>query len=300
VAYKVTTGAVEEEDASMVAKRALVLGGGGIAGIAWHLGVLTALAEAGVDTPEADYIVGTSAGATVAAQMASGQPLDDWYQRQVDPAKQNVEFRAPGLSIEELFTTMLQIMEEVADPAERRRRIGAMALAADTVSEGERRAVVEGRLPIDGWPERRIATVAVDATSGDRHVFDSGSEVDLVDAVAASSAVPGIWPPVTIGGARYIDGGIYSLCNADLAAGYQRVLILAPMVDDALAEERARIESTGVTFLIQPDTDAVAAFSADPLDPAVRAPSARAGYAQGQSAAPAVAEFWGDPGSDPE
>ena len=279
--------------------RALVLGGGGLAGIAWHVGILAGLADRGLDVTDADFIVGTSAGSTVAAQVASGMPIDECFRRQVDPAFQNRELR-PTLSVTDLWDTMLRLVEEVDDPAELRRRIGSVALAADTVAEPVRRAVVAGRLPSDDWPEQRMATVAIDALTGDRRVFERGSGAGLVDAVAASSAVPGIWPPVTIGDARYIDGGIYSSCNADLAVGYHRVLILAPLVDAELPGERALIEATGTTFLVEPDADALAAFSSDPLDPAVRTPSALAGYAQGQAVAAAVAEFWGDPGSDPE
>ncbi len=187
---------------------------------------------------------------------------------------------------------MARLIEEVTDPAERRRRIGAMALAADTVSEPVRRAVVAGRLPSETWPERPVAAVAVEAATGERRVFDSGSGVGLVDAVAASSAVPGIWPPVTIGGSRYVDGGIYSLANADLAAGYQRVVVLAPMVDPALAAQLDAVEVTGRATVVSPDDEALAAFGADPLDPAVRAPSARAGRHQGAAAAPSLREVW--------
>jgi NTE family protein len=169
-----------------------------------------------------------------------------------------------------------------------------MALAADTVSEPVRRAVVAGRLPTDEWPERPMVTVAADALSGDRQVFDRGSGVGLVDAVAASSAVPGIWPPVTIGGSRYIDGGICSLTNADLVVGYQRVLVLAPMVDPELADQVAAVEGSGRVVVVSPDEPSLAAFGADPLDPAVRAPSALAGRRQGVGAVADVAEVWLD------
>ena len=98
-----------------------------------------------------------------------------------------------------------------------------------------------------------MATVAIDAVTGDRRVFERGSGVGLVDAVAASSAVPGIWPPVTIGDARYVDGGMYSSCNADLAVGYDRVLVLAPMADAALADQVAAVDEVGRAAVVSPD-----------------------------------------------
>ena len=271
--------------------RALVLGGGGLAGIAWHVGILAGLADRGLDVTDADFIVGTSAGSTVAAQVASGMPIDECFRRQVDPAFQNRELR-PTLSVTDLWDTMLRLVEEVDDPAELRRRIGSVALAADTVAEPVRRAVVAGRLPSDDWPERRMATVAIDALTGDRRVFERGSGAGLVDAVAASSAVPGIWPPVTIGDARYVDGGMYSSCNADLAVGYDRVLVLAPMADAALADQVAAVEEAGRAAVVSPDTESLAAFTADALDPAVRAPSAEAGRRQGISVAATLQDIW--------
>ena len=271
--------------------RALVLGGGGLAGIAWHVGILAGLTDRGLDVTDADFIVGTSAGSTVAAQVASGMPIDECFRRQVDPTFQNRELR-PTLSVTDLWDTMLRLVEEVDDPAELRRRIGSVALAADTVAEPVRRAVVAGRLPSDDWPEQRMATVAIDALTGDRRVFERGSGAGLVDAVAASSAVPGIWPPVTIGDARYVDGGMYSSCNADLAVGYDRVLVLAPMADAALADQVAAVEEAGRAAVVSPDKESLAAFTADALDPAVRAPSAEAGRRQGISVAATLQDLW--------
>ena len=276
----------------MTARHALVLGGGGIAGIAWHTGMLHGMAGAGLDVTDADFIVGTSAGATVTAQFASGVPLDVWFGRQVDPALQNQELRPTGMSIGDLWEAMIRIHEEVPDPAERRRRIGAMALATETVPESVRRAVVEGRLIDHHWPERHIATVVVDTATGDRCVFDASSGVDLIDAVAASSAVPGVWPPVTIGNHRYLDGGVYSLCNADLAAGHERVLVMVPMVDPALDDQLELVRTKGRVEVLSPDRDSLTAFGTEPLDPSIRAAVARAGFAQGQRSAASLVQFW--------
>ncbi|GAA1615024.1 patatin-like phospholipase family protein [Nonomuraea maheshkhaliensis] len=269
-------------------RRALVLGGGGLAGIAWETGVLAGLADGGADVTDADRIIGTSAGSTVAAQVTSGLTLTELLARQTDPGLQNAELRA-GVPMEELWATFERISESSLDAVEQRRAIGAMALAAATVPESARREVIEARLPVHKWPERDLVIVAVDAVTGEPRLFDPGSGVELVDAVAASCAVPGVWPCVTIDGARYMDGGIRTMVNADLAAGFDRVVVLAPMPEP---EEPSWGRLSGTVEVIEPDEAALAAFGADALDPSSRTPSAEAGYAQGRAAATRVAEIW--------
>ena len=272
-------------------ERALVLGGGGLAGIGWQTGVLFGLAESGVDvTTPVDLVVGTSAGSTVGAQLGAALPLAELYARQVDPARQNPELSPTGASVEELLATMAKFAEETPDPVELRRRIGELALGAATPTEAARRAVIEARLPRHEWPGWALSVVAVDAYTGETAVFDRDSGVGLVDAVAASCAVPGVWPPVSIGSTRYVDGGVRAFTNVDLAADYGRVLVVAPMVEPAFAEQLA--ELSGRVVVIQPDGEAVAAFGTDVLDPAVRAPAATAGRAQGAREAAAVAGLW--------
>ena len=111
-----------------------------------------------------------------------------------------------------------------------RRRVGAAALDMDAASDGswqtQWRATVAARLPSQRWPQRTVLITAVDAETGEPVVFDRHSGVDLVDAVAASCSSG---RPYRIGDSRYIDGGYRSNAeNADLAAGYARVLVLSP------------------------------------------------------------------------
>jgi NTE family protein len=277
------------------AGRALVLGGGGLSGIAWETGLLAGLAAGGADVTAADYLLGTSAGATVAAQLGSGLPLADLFDRQAVPALQSAELTPDIGRVIELMQSWEKLPLEYPDPAELRREVGQRALGVETVPEAERLAVIAGRLPRHSWPSRKLAVVAVEAHTGDVRVFDKDSGADLVDAVTASCAIPGIWPPVTIGTGRYIDGGTRSAVNADLAAGYQRVLILAPMADPSLDGQVAGLAEAGGAGSVQvlaPDEDSLAAMGINPLDPGVRAPVARAGYAQGQAAAAEVARRW--------
>ena len=281
--------------------RALVLGGGGLSGIAWETGVLAGLAAEGGDVTTADFVLGTSAGATVAAQLGSGLPLTELFDRQTVPALQSAELTPDLGRVVELMESWEKLPLEYPDPAELRREVGRRALAVETVPEAERRAVIAGRLSRHTWPSRKLGVVAVEAHTGDVRVFDKDSGADLVNAVAASCAIPGIWPPVTIGQGRYIDGGTRSAVNADLAAGYQRVLILVPMADPALEEQVAGLTQGAEAGAAQvqvlvPDDESVAAMGINPLDPGVRAPVARAGYAQGQRAAAGAARLWQLPG----
>ncbi|SMD17673.1 patatin-like phospholipase family protein [Kibdelosporangium aridum] len=264
-----------------VTKHALVLGGGGVAGIAWMTGVLAGLAEAGMDVTGADLVVGTSAGSTVAAQLGSGLSLDELYARQVDPALQNKEID-PGVDLESYVANLADVLDGVSSSLEIGRRIGALALAADTVPEAERRAVIASRLPSHEWPSFKLKIVAVDAETGEPRVFDNSSGVSLVDAVAASCAVPMIWPPVTIDGRRYVDGGIRSTHNADYAADYDKGVALLPMgVTQLVPSQDLLLPSWGDDMTITPNEASAEAIGTTPLDPSTRAPAAKAGRAQG-------------------
>jgi len=272
-----------------------VLGAGGVAGIAWETGLLAGLAEGGADLRTADLVVGTSAGSTVGAQVTSGVAVADLYRRQADPVSHTRELPAV-LGHEALLELFSGAYGETEDALDRRRRIGAIALAAPTVPEAGRRAVIAARLPVHDWPRQDLRIVAVDAESGKARVFDSSSEVELVDAVAASGAVPETWPPVTIGGHRYIDGAIRSAENADLAAGCDRVLVVKAMEipgSDNLDKQVAALRAQGSRVsVLRPDEAAVAAIGPNLLDPAVREAAAKAGYQQGLRSAGEVANFW--------
>jgi NTE family protein len=279
--------------------RALVLGGGGVAGIAWMTGLLLGLDEQNVDLGAAELVIGTSAGSTLAAQLGSQVSLEELFQRMADPSTQTREM-APDPRLLESFQAARSAFAATADRAERTRQIGKWALETPTVAESERRAVVEARLPSHIWPDSGLLIVAVDALSGETAVFDRNSGVDLVSAVAASCAVPGIWPPVTIHGRRYMDGGVRSAENADLAKGYARVVILSPMgttlprIGGGGLNEEIEIlhESGGKTCLVNPDRKSRRAIGLNPLSPATRRPAAEAGRKQGRQIAADLAAFW--------
>ena len=279
-------------------KNALVLAGGGVAGIAWELGVLRGLADTDPALAgrvlAADLVVGTSAGSAVAAQITSGVPLTDLYDRQLSEASAEIEVQ---LDMEELLARFTAAVSATASPDEALRAVGALALDTETVAEPVRKAAIAARLPVPDWPDRVMLLPAVDALTGELTVFSRDSGVALVDAVAASCAVPGIWPPVTINGRRYIDGGVQSPTHADLAAGYDRILIITPSDPaqpgpfGALDEEMERLKP-GRVNVIAADAVSLAAFGTNPLSPATRPPAARAGRAVGLAHAAAVASLW--------
>jgi NTE family protein len=274
--------------------RALVLGGGGVTGVAWELGVIAGLAEAGVDLRRADVVIGTSAGSSVGAQLTSGADLEELYERQLAGPSAEIPARLGIGGLARYASTMVRHRK---DPQTGRARLGRLALEAATVPEAERRAVIAARLPSHEWPATRLLVTAVDAHTGEFRVFDADAGVPLVDAVAASCAVPLVWPPVTIGDRRWIDGGVRSPVNADLAAGYDRVVVVAPLTRAvgpmAAPAQVAELRAAGArAVLVAPDAAATRAIGRNPLDPARRAPAARAGRAQAAAVAAEVRSAW--------
>jgi NTE family protein len=272
---------------------ALVLGGGGVTGIAWETGLLKGLRDAGLDLTGADLIVGTSAGSVVGAQVATGASLDELYHRQVTPGRGPKE-KPPDLGpLMEFFAA--RAAKGAARAAVRPTRevlawIGAQARAASTkVTEATRIEVIKARLPVHDWPQRRLMVTAVDTADGAFIAWERASGVPLPLAVASSCAVPWVYPPVTIGGRRYMDGGVRSATNGDLAAGHDLVLIVAPSAgmgsSAALDDEVAGLGAGGARVaVVAPDAAAVEAIGPNPLDPSRRPAAAEAGLAQAAAA----------------
>jgi NTE family protein len=281
-------------------KRALVLGGGGVAGIAWQTGILLGIADdvaaAGKVLLQSDVLLGTSAGSAVVAQISSGLSLADLFALQV--AEESAEID-PGVAIDAIADLFLAALSDPdATLSQKRQRIGTVALKTDTIAEPLRRNVIAQRLPSHSWPDRVLRVTAIDIATGERVVFDRDSGVDLVDAVAASCAVPGAWPPVTIGDTRYIDGGVGSTINLDVADDCDTAVVLVPAGESAPSPFGAGVAAEidgfrGAALGVYADDESLAAFGANPLDPRCRRGSAEAGRAQGRREAAAVAEFLG-------
>jgi NTE family protein len=295
---------------------ALVLGGGGAAGNAWEIGIIAGLAEVGLDMTEAaDLVIGTSSGATAAAQLRSGIPPADLLasvlSSPVQPVRQNRE-RPPALPMATVFERMRAISAAATSAADLQRAMGAFGLECDPLlgsTAGQHRAVVAARLPRHEWSDRPMIVVALDAHTGELATFDRDSGVDLVDAVTAGTALPGSSPTININGTHYINGGVRSAENADLASGYANVVVLSPFggrsrtlpegqfeglrrppewgMDLEGQVEALRTQGSRVV-VVTPDSDSQAAMGTNQMDPATRAPSARAGFIQGQQEATRV------------
>lgn len=282
----------------------LVLGGGGVAGVAWELGVLQGIAdkdpELAVRVIGAARVIGTSAGSSVAVQITSGIPLVALYEAQLAEETEVIEVEFDAAAMIAGWTAAMQPTADgiAPEPAEVRRRIGAMALAAATTPEATRLRVHEAHLPSTEWPATDLAITAVDAESGELVVFRRDSGVRLLDAVTASCAVPGVWPPATIGDRRFIDGGMRSVANVDLAAGGDHVLVVTPQhhatrspFGPSAAEQVADL-APAKALVIGADDASIEAFGGNPLSLATRAPSAIAGRAVGRLQAAALRALW--------
>ncbi|MFB7891468.1 patatin-like phospholipase family protein [Microbacterium sp. NPDC056044] len=285
--------------------RALVLGGGGSAGNAWLIGVIAGLADAGIDVTDTDLVVGTSAGATAAAQI-TGAGAADLFAATITPpprpAPSGAHPRPAGPSLQTRhLDRMKEIIATASDADDWRRRMGQeFETDAAPLTSAQWRATVAARLPTALWPRQRVLITAVDARTGEPTVFDRDSGVDLVDAVAASCAGGFAYE---IGDARYIDGGYRSNAdNADLAARHERVLVLSPLGGrsftpvewgthlatqvDELRAQGSRVET------VVPDAASRTAFGDNMMNPATRPAAAQAGYDQAGTIAEQLGQFW--------
>jgi NTE family protein len=271
-------------------RRALVLGAGGYAAMSWEVGVVSGMAEGGTDVREADLFVGTSAGAIVAAQITSGVPLDELCSRQLAP-RGATESSAPVVDFRQWRDDLGRARNGGGSPTEVLRRIGSLALAVPPGTPSDRPEVAS-LLPRHVWPEQQLLTVAVDVRTGERTVFDRASGIDFVDAVTASGVVAGISQPVTFHGHAYMDGGFYSLTNADLALDCDRVLVISlparvpPLSVVSLEAELEQLRASHARVeVVHPDAATRAAFASvggNLLDPSVCGPGVRAGLEQGR------------------
>lgn len=272
-------------------RRALVLGGGGVTGVAWELGILEGLRRAGVDLTDADTVIGTSAGSVVGTRVARGE-VTIGYDGQLRPPDGEIPAKL-GL------TTLLRLAVMLArrgEPSAKWKRVGAAALAAHPEGPEARREVIRGRIGDGPWPDTDLRIVAVDTDRGELVVFTRESGVSLLDACTASCAVPLVWPPVPINGTTYVDGGIRSPANADLAEGADVVLVLAPTTV-TLSREHAiarQLERTGATrtLVVTPDARATKEMGTNALDPAHRRASAETGLRQSAQVLDEVAALW--------
>jgi NTE family protein len=274
--------------------RALVLGGGGVTGIAWEVGVLTGLSSHGVDWSKATSVIGTSAGSFVGTAVASGYDLERLFASQLDPDENEVAGKASEATMAAWWAALA---EGGDDPRKVGAAMGRIAKAdPEPVPSAIRRQVVTSRLVTTDWPAG-LKVTAIDADTGELRLFDEHAGVSLTDAVSASGAVPGVWPLEHFQGRSWVDGGMASTANARLAAGHDRIVILAPMPDGygqipgAAADADALAEQAEVCLVV-PDEQSVEAIGPNPYDPKRRKAAAQAGRAQADALADKIATLW--------
>ncbi len=288
--------------------RAVVLGGGGPVGIAWEAGLAAGLAAEGVRLDEADQIVGTSAGSFVGAQLASGRGAQALYDAQLALGEKDAAERAEGKpasaermpkpDLAPLIGIMMRPMAEGETAEDRLREFGALSLGAATIPE---QAFIEGfgsSLVGQPWPTS-FACTAVDTASGEFRLWDKASSVALATAVASSCSVPGIFPPITLEGRRWMDGGMRSPSNIDLVKGARRVVAIAVVGRLGREMQMPRVEAElealkpeGQALLIVPDEVSMDVFGMNLMDARDRAGIARAGFEQGRREAERIARLW--------
>jgi NTE family protein len=246
------------------------------------VGLIEGLRERNIDLGAADLIVGTSGGARTGAQLATGTlgHVAGMYRRGEGPPA-----TAP-VPLDRFVAASMRVLAE-AEGQETARRIANLRPLGERLGDpAERRAVIAAHLPVQRWPDERLAIVAVDAETGARVAFEASSGVPLLDAVTASGALPGIYPLVTIDGRRYADGGAHSLYNADLAAGHDIVTIVSPIslnpyLQGQLDAEVAELGEATVNVIIA-DEASLAAIGPDPLSSDTIPAAVDAGAAQAQ------------------
>lgn len=276
--------------------RAVVLGGGGVTGIAWEIGVIAGLKEGGIDLADADALFGTSAGAYAAAIVASGEDIEARYRAQFVPDTTEIPVVMPP-EVREQYAAAVTANYGQAVPLAK--AYGEIARNAQTVTTEARLTTVRARLGIEEWPSDRLHFTSIDAETGELVVLDNSSGLTLVEAANATGAVPGVWPMAHAAGRTWIDGGMISATNPQLARGYDRVVIIAPApasmsgFDDVETVAAALRAEGAQVIVIVPDDATQQAIGPNPFDPSRRGPSAEGGRRQGLLAAEHERPVWG-------
>jgi NTE family protein len=282
--------------------RALVLGGGGVIGVAWETGLVAGLADGGIDLRDADVIVGTSAGSLIGTRLAAGQDL-----REPPVGAATIEPPIPEGGPDLASLGKIFALWTAADPMNEAlcAEIGALAVAARTADVAALIEATGGAVGIDVWPDRDLRITAVDIETGGFMVHTAKTGARLPEAIASSCSVPGMFPPVPIAGRRYMDGGVRSGTNADvlLDSNPARALIVAPIcaasapigvvAERSLDAEVAALRAAGTQVVtVLPGAREIAAFGNNLMDPTRVEASRDAGYAQGLKVAREEAAIW--------
>jgi NTE family protein len=212
--------------------------------------------------------------------------------------------------LEQLIATLTEATSDPGRAEAVRAKLGRMALEASTMSEDLWLAMF-GTFAGAKWPDS-FACTAVATDDGGFQVWDRNSGVGVQLAVASSCAVPGIFPPVTINGRRWMDGGVRDILNADAAAGHDAVLAISctlleipeefamPALDSVMAATRSqldRLRSDGSkveTIVPAEEMLEISGWGLSLMDFTRAASAYEAGVRQGEAEAGRLGGFWSD------
>ncbi|AGZ26048.1 MULTISPECIES: patatin-like phospholipase family protein [Staphylococcus] len=265
-------------------ERALVLGGGGITGIAWESGVLAALIENGMKISQIDKIFGTSAGAFVGAVLSNNQDMKSYYHYLNENKDPNEQTKLK----KEVYEMWRQAYIQGGNNQESiGRLLGEMIdQVQPVISMKERKKAIAKRLNDSKWTSQLVIT-AINARTGQLETINQQIGMDLIDSVAASEAVPGLWPHVTMNGKDYIDGGMVSSTNACLAKDFKQILIIAPLTQKIgklpnVFDDEITLSNTSDVYTITPDEFSKSIIGDNIYDASVIIEVGNAGYEQGK------------------
>ena len=293
--------------------RAVVLGGGGPVGIGWEAGLLVGLAESGVDISVADAVIGTSAGSVVGFTLASGGDLTSATalvaEANEGQGQQGPEdAAAAAASLEQLMSTVAEAATNPERAEAVRARLGRVAVESPTIGEQDWLQMF-ATFADASWPDGFVCT-AVGTADGRFRLWDATAGIDVQHAVASSCAVPGIFPPVTIGGSRWMDGGVRDMLNADAAAGHDTVLVVSctlleipaelstPALEALFGSTRAQLDglrqsgSSVETVVPGQEMLEISGWGLNLMDFTAAAAAYDAGVRQGKEEAARLGGFW--------
>ncbi len=281
--------------AKPVARRAVVLGSGGLVGGAWEVAVLKGLRDQGLDLTTADEFVGSSAGASFGARLLLGQSIDDLLAArlaQPTPAESGVRSRSP----EDLqyFQETSKMWGPAATDVAARIALGQRALGTPhPIPQDVQVATYKRSLNSDHWPDRLLKIAAVDVSDGSVRFFDKTQGVPIELAVAASTSQPGLQAPVSIGDRQYMDGGTAGI-NLEGAADAAIVVVIAPYPGPGAAQAVQALSEHGQrAVLVTRDADASSAMGTNLADPGHQKPAAENGLRQAGIVAGQLRAVWG-------
>lgn len=245
-------------------KRGLCLTGGGVTGAMYQVGCIAALEDRieGFSAADFDVFVGTQSGATLATFLAGGIPIQRMYRALLDPADdffplaRNHLLRLDTQEIMRVFGAAIAAARQVLSSAagspldinlwnELERFVDTLPAGLFTLDPYER--FVSEVMTRRGVPatftemHKQLLIVASDLDAGSRAVFGAGELIDVpvARAIAASSALPILYAPVSVNDRDYVEGGLGDVAHVDVAeqAGCDLVVVINPMVPVHAARE---------------------------------------------------------------